>query len=901
MKKYILFIFSIVLSISIKAQITFDAQDTLSTLMYNVNTVIASDIDGDGILDVVSASDGVVAWYKNDGDAHFQLTDTISIGDFAAIAVGDLNNDGSNDLLYAERNYNELGWCSNDGHGNFTKEDTIRSYGSSIAMGTMSIKIIDMNNDQINDIVVSHYNKDSLRWYENINGDGSEWIRHPIAETYAFDIYPADIDGDGDIDIAAAFPSPDKQVGWFKNNNDGTWTKISLNNPTTDNPLTIFVSDLNNDNRLDIIGGSSGSNTDSAQVFWYENLGNSNFGTKTKIYAISKGSSPDYKFNDVLSADLDLDGDQDIVSASDDNQLKYFINNGNASFSSAKDFNASLNNPVSIFAADMDGTTDMDILTASMGDNTIAIQNNASPIIITGPQNPARVCEGTDSVMFTVKAINAVSYSWREEGHYISDGSQYKGTNTDTLYVNADWYYMNGYKYDCVIYNETRDTSNYAVLTIDKKIIAQIGLNDNDRNLSLCDQNTSTLKGNDPSPNTGNWSCNDADISFDNSSVYNTIVHFGHGEYELYWTIDNKSCGLSTDTMTIKNYQNFTADAGSDTELCDTTKFQLHANTPPTPSTGTWKWSSSWLAFNDTSAADAIVSNLHIGNNTLNWTVDNGNCGSDAQEIIITVYQSIIADAGDDISICDQTVASLSGNDPSPGSGYWTTSNSEVIFNSTTDHNVYISNIPHGQTTFTWTITNGACGSNSDQMVLSSYNAANFVEQPVDLTVTAGENAYFAIKTSGDISAYQWYKDDNPINDDTRINGSATDSIVINTTQTTDAGTYKCVITDMCYNNEHNSNTAQLTVNASATGFNNPDNEEFKIYPNPNNGIFTIDHANAKINRITILNARGAVIYEQENTADKQINIDISSYPKGVYILRIDQKNFVKDYKIILN
>jgi hypothetical protein len=82
--------------------------------------------------------------------------------------------------------------------------------------------------------------------------------------------------------------------------------------------------------------------------------------------------------NAIYVADLDNDGDMDIVSASStDDAIAWYENDGaaNPSFTAA-DIATSADNAYSIFVADMDNDGDMDIVSASYDDATIAWYEN---------------------------------------------------------------------------------------------------------------------------------------------------------------------------------------------------------------------------------------------------------------------------------------------------------------------------------------------------------------------------------------------------------------------------------------------------------------------------------------------------------------------------------------------
>jgi len=81
----------------------------------------------------------------------------------------------------------------------------------------------------------------------------------------------------------------------------------------------------------------------------------------------------------VIAADMDNDGDMDIVSASaNDNTIAWYENDGAADPSwTASNIATSADNARSVFAADMDNDGDLDILSASQNDNTIAWYENS--------------------------------------------------------------------------------------------------------------------------------------------------------------------------------------------------------------------------------------------------------------------------------------------------------------------------------------------------------------------------------------------------------------------------------------------------------------------------------------------------------------------------------------------
>ncbi len=130
---------------------------------------------------------------------------------------------------------------------------------------------------------------------------------------------------------------------------------------------SVSAADMDGDGDMDVIGAM-----ESDEVAWFENNGIQGF---TK-HSISSGSSTAMS---VIAADIDGDGRMDVISAhtpgSGSGRIVWHRNDGNQSFTehviSARSAGAGC-----VFAADMDGDGDLDVCAASWGDNTIAWYGN---------------------------------------------------------------------------------------------------------------------------------------------------------------------------------------------------------------------------------------------------------------------------------------------------------------------------------------------------------------------------------------------------------------------------------------------------------------------------------------------------------------------------------------------
>ncbi len=134
--------------------IGFSAHDIIKSDVIDPSDVQAADIDGDGDLDVVSASSGddKIAWYENtDGAGNFGPQQVISTDADSpqSVAVGDLDGDGDLDVLSGGEG--KIAWYENtDGAGNFGPQQVISTETA------MSLEVADLDGDGDLDVLVGH-------------------------------------------------------------------------------------------------------------------------------------------------------------------------------------------------------------------------------------------------------------------------------------------------------------------------------------------------------------------------------------------------------------------------------------------------------------------------------------------------------------------------------------------------------------------------------------------------------------------------------------------------------------------------------------------------------------------------------------------------------------------------
>ena len=172
------------------------------------------------IRDSVSASqnDDTIAWYENDGaaDPSWTATDiaTSADGAFSAFAA-DMDGDGDLDIVSASDNDDTIAWYENDGAADpsWAAADIYTN-----ADGARSVYAADIDGDGDLDIVSASRLDDTIAWYENDGAADPSWAAADIATNAdgALTVHVADIDGDGDLDIVSASRFDDT-IAWYEN------------------------------------------------------------------------------------------------------------------------------------------------------------------------------------------------------------------------------------------------------------------------------------------------------------------------------------------------------------------------------------------------------------------------------------------------------------------------------------------------------------------------------------------------------------------------------------------------------------------------------------------------------------------------------------------------------------
>ncbi|MEM8963590.1 MAG: VCBS repeat-containing protein, partial [Acidobacteriota bacterium] len=332
---------------------------------------VATDVDGDVTLDVVTVSsvDAVVAWHDNtSGDGSAWSSTTIATSADAAVAMADFDGDGDVDALVGSTVSDAFFLRFNTaGDGSAWSGSTITDLASG---DPTDIKPADIDGDGDIDVLITLEETDEVIFFENVNGDGTSWTRLTITDTAtdAIAVAAGDIDGDGDIDALVASPG-DNTVAFHENTaGDGSaWSEVTISS-TFGGARDVFAADVDGDGDLDAVAVARVDD----EVSWFENTaGDGSLWTERNI-----ATSILAAFG-VFAADLDGDGDVDVLSANrQSDSVLWFENTMGEGTGFTQRTVAAIETASAVVAGDVDGDGDVDVFAASYTDDEVTWHAN---------------------------------------------------------------------------------------------------------------------------------------------------------------------------------------------------------------------------------------------------------------------------------------------------------------------------------------------------------------------------------------------------------------------------------------------------------------------------------------------------------------------------------------------
>ena len=291
----------------------------------------------------------------------------------ANVALADLDGDGLIDIVVADGAANRVTWIRQAPAGTFTEQvladvagpahvhpvDLDRDGDLDVAVASMGVLF--PNNARIGAVVV----------LEN-NGRQSFSSRVLVDQVARVsDVRAGDLDGDGDLDLSVAqFGYDQGETRWMENT--GGWRFESHVLQTLSGAINAEIADVDGDRDLDIVSLVS---QEWEEIYVFVNDGRGSF-SPTRVFG---ASNEDFGSSWISLADLDRDGDVDVIYSNGDafdyapptgrgwNGLQWLENRGEVRFVYHRigDFSGAS----SPQAADLDGDGDTDIAVVSAYNN----------------------------------------------------------------------------------------------------------------------------------------------------------------------------------------------------------------------------------------------------------------------------------------------------------------------------------------------------------------------------------------------------------------------------------------------------------------------------------------------------------------------------------------------------
>ncbi len=378
-------------NVSTAGQAFFTEEESLDT-SFNSSAVTSADYDGDGDLDLVVAGNPevpIVEIYENiDGKGTFEFVDDDSFGQALTDIISvDMDNDGDVDLVVVDEGgssdggiyvlINKINEESGEGAGGFAQAVLYPA-------GANPIDVIaaDLDGDGDQDLAVAPTAEQSFMILKN-NGDGTFSAPVPTLSLESGDpvhLVSGDLENDGDIDLVVTLESECYPVESLFNNGDGTFAESLFVSDPCSFPF-LYLGDLNNDGALDLVITEEDDSTASVLL----NPG-------TGIFVEDDAES--YSFDGAslgLSrlGDLDGDGDLDMVAASsvsrfEGDAVSVRLNDGTGNFGEDGDeehYPVS-NRPLDFDLGDMDADLALDVLGISSSNSLLVLTNEPEPILV---------------------------------------------------------------------------------------------------------------------------------------------------------------------------------------------------------------------------------------------------------------------------------------------------------------------------------------------------------------------------------------------------------------------------------------------------------------------------------------------------------------------------------------
>jgi hypothetical protein len=458
----------------------YEQRDVITGGTNGVESIHLADMDGDGDLDILSASfgDGSIYWFENDWDPTWDPNDPMQFPSFKAqlisggldnassVYAADFDGDGDTDVVGSSRDENGVFWYE-QAQG-LSPIFSARTVSRTTAL-PLSVFAIDVDGDGDIDVLSASFLDNTIAWHENVGGTPPSFTKHVITTSAlgAASVFAIDMDGDGDIDVISASrlavpftgtePSPEESWGiaWYEQTDQvdeetqeiifiprEVWT-------TSMGATSVYAADVDGDGDTDVLSATNADNT----IAWHESTPGPN-PEDPPTFTPRIISDQAMGARSVVTGDLDGDGSLDVLSASQrDDKIAWYTSDGGTPPNFTEEvITTDANHADDARVGDLDGDGDLDIVTASSVPGFPASQDVIRWYENRPGQSPQFVSPDENEVYFSADgAISAVAADLdgdddedvatagrtNQIAWYISDGAELPGFEETVISVNA--------------------------------------------------------------------------------------------------------------------------------------------------------------------------------------------------------------------------------------------------------------------------------------------------------------------------------------------------------------------------------------------------------------------------------------------------------------------------------
>ena len=362
------------------------------TVGVNPQSVTLGDVDGDGDLDLLTASslanslnNGTVSVRLNIGAGAYSGFQQVAVGRSPyQVVLSDVDNDGDLDLLTANSSQSYSGNNGtvsvrvNDGSGAFSGDQEV-----AVGDNPHAIALGDVDGDGDLDLLAANYTV-----YDNSNAstvsvrfnDGSGLFggtQSVLVGPRPVSLVLGDVDNDGDLDLATA-TSVGTTASVRLNNGQGVFSGTQEVGVGF-NPESVVLGDVDNDGDLDLL---------TANYYDYTNT-SGNYTSSTASVRLNNGAGTfsgsqnvpvGQGARSIALGDVDGDGDLDLLATNElRNVVGVRLNNRTGSFSVGPDVAVGAT-PASVALGDVDGDGKLDLVAANNAGTTVSVRLNQAAV-----------------------------------------------------------------------------------------------------------------------------------------------------------------------------------------------------------------------------------------------------------------------------------------------------------------------------------------------------------------------------------------------------------------------------------------------------------------------------------------------------------------------------------------